>query len=67
MAAKKPVSKKKLAPRKKTVAKKTTKKKQARKAQYVCEVCGLSVTVDNECGCIESCDLICCGEQMQTA
>ena len=29
-----------------------------------CNVCGLVVIVDKECGC-EVCDLICCGQQLQ--
>ena len=29
-----------------------------------CEVCGLVVTVDDECGCA-ACDIICCDTQMQ--
>lgn len=66
MATRKAVSK-----TKKTVARKTTKavskKKVAKKGdKYVCDVCGLVVSVDNACGCVESCDLICCGEQMKS-
>jgi hypothetical protein len=64
-------------------AKKTAKKKTARKAarktsprkqkelkggaRYECGVCGLAVTVDEVCGCVDFCDIICCGEQMQPA
>lgn len=43
--------------------KKTTKAKRSR---YACEVCGLVVTVDNICGCVDACDIICCGEQMKS-
>lgn len=32
--------------------------------KYSCTVCGLVVTIDETCGCIETCDIICCGEQM---
>ncbi len=32
---------------------------------YECDVCGLVVTVDEECGCEEACDIICCGEPME--
>lgn len=40
-------------------------KKEARKGDaYTCEVCGLVVTVDEDCGC-ETCDLICCETQMK--
>jgi len=45
--------------RKKTV--KTTQKGD----RYICSVCGLMVTVDNVCGCLDACDIICCGKEMQ--
>lgn len=60
----------KAAPRK-TAAKKTVKRSRKSPARvtegqgYVCTVCGLSVTVDEECGCIDTCDIICCGQQME--
>ena len=73
MATKKAASKTKkpVSGAKKTSAAKTVKKRAAVKAvkkgaKYVCEVCGLAVTVDNVCGCVESCDIICCGQQMKT-
>ena len=52
---------KKAAPVKKAPAKKKTAKGDA----YACEVCGLAVTVDEDCGCVEICDIICCGEPMK--
>jgi hypothetical protein len=65
---------KKAAPAKKaTAAKKTsaaakasarTKKVQAG-STYECGVCGLIVSVVDECGCVETCDLICCEESMK--
>ena len=48
------------APKKKAAVKQVTEG-----AKLSCEVCGLVVTVDEECGCIEACDIICCGEPMQ--
>jgi len=40
--------------------------KNTKKAnRYTCEVCGLVVTVDNDCGCGEACDIICCGKEMK--
>jgi len=55
---------------KKTVsAKKSTpaKKKAVTKgSKFACRACGLVVSVDTVCGCIEACDIICCGEQMKT-
>jgi len=38
---------------------------KARKSKYSCEVCGLAVSVDNICGCVDTCDIICCGQQMK--
>lgn len=44
-------------------AKKVTKSKKG--SRYGCRVCGLAITVDNICGCVDACDIICCGEAMQ--
>ena len=44
---------------------KTAKKKVTKGDAYVCEVCGLAVTVDEACGCVEVCDIICCGKPMK--
>ena len=74
-AAKKTTVKKATA--KKTTLKKTTAKKMVKPAgrkkkevtpgdKYSCSVCGLIVSVDEESGFIETCDIICCGEQMKT-
>ena len=58
---------KKLAKKKK----KKTSKKPARKVvkkskdKYTCTICGLLITVDNVCGCVEACDIICCDEAMK--
>ena len=35
--------------------------------RYACDVCGLVVSVDEICGCVDACDIICCGEQMTAA
>lgn len=58
--------------KKKTVKKKTTKpvkkktKKEIKKGdRYACSVCGVAVRVDEICGCIDMCDIICCGKQMK--
>jgi hypothetical protein len=80
VAAKKTTVKKATAKKttlKKTTAKKTTAKKTVKPAgrkkkevtpgdKYSCSVCGLIVSVDEESGFIETCDIICCGEQMKT-
>lgn len=49
------------------MAKKAAKKAKSTKKpeRYLCNACGLVVTVDEECGCEEACDIICCGRQMQ--
>ena len=56
----------------KKVAKKVTKKvskvsnKGVKKGDaYKCSVCGLAVTVDEICGCIDACDIICCEKPMK--
>lgn len=51
---------------KKTVKKSGEKKTGAKKGtKYACSECGMVVTVDKACGCVDVCDLICCGEQME--
>jgi hypothetical protein len=59
MAIKKAVTKK--APAKKPAAKGKSKMIQS----YACGVCGLAVTVDEDCGCVESHDIICCDTPMK--
>jgi hypothetical protein len=59
---------------KKKTAKKTTKKPAKRISKkgikkgekYSCSVCGVAVRIDEVCGCIDTCDIICCGRQMKT-
>jgi hypothetical protein len=43
------------------VSKKSIKKGEG----YKCGVCGLAVTVDEVCGCIDTCDIICCEKPMK--
>lgn len=52
----------------KKVVKKSTKKvvKNKKGSRYSCNVCGIIISVDNECGCVDACDIVCCGEQMKT-
>jgi len=45
----------------KKVSKKSVKKGEA----YKCTVCGLSVVVDEVCGCIDTCDIVCCEKPMK--
>jgi hypothetical protein len=49
-------------------AKKTVRgsKKGVRKGyRYNCHVCGLVVSVDETCGCVDTCDIICCDKPMK--
>ena len=54
---------------KKAMAKKAKAKKAPVKANpgdsLVCGVCGMSVTVDDVCGCIEAHPIICCEQPMK--
>ena len=50
---------------KKTPVKAVTKKTVAKGDTYACEVCGLAVTVDETCGCVDVCDIVCCGKPMK--
>jgi predicted RNA-binding protein with PUA domain len=43
----------------------TAKKKVGKDDSYVCEACGLVVSVDEVCGCVDVCDIICCGQPMK--
>ena len=55
---------KKTAPAKKAS---TTKSKAVKKgSKFTCRACGLVVSVDEVCGCVEACDIICCGEPMKS-
>lgn len=45
------------------MTKKTKKMKKGDK--YTCELCGFTVTVDEVCGCVDTCDIICCDKPMK--
>jgi len=45
-------------------AAKASKKKVKPGDQYSCKVCGLVVSVDEACGCVEPYHIVCCGQQM---
>jgi len=60
------VKAKKKAPAKKAPAKKAPAKGKTKAGEgYACGVCGLSVTVDDVCGCVEAHDIICCDKPMK--
>lgn len=62
-AAKKAPAKKTLA---KTAVKKSPSKRNPAKGEaYVCALCGLAVTVDKACGCVDVCGITCCGKPMK--
>ncbi len=52
-----------------TTQKAATRTTPAKKAtigdKYVCEVCGFGVTIDEECGCAEFHEILCCGKPMK--
>lgn len=54
---------------KKGAGKKCVPKKGVEKMKvgevYTCEVCGLAVAIDEACGCVETCDIICCQMPMK--
>ena len=63
MAVKKPVKK---APAKRALAKRAPARGVKKVGDaYTCSVCGLGVTVDEVCGCVDTCDIICCDTPMK--
>jgi hypothetical protein len=49
----------------KAVAKKSVKKAVKKGDVYKCGVCGIAVSVDEVCGCVDTCDIICCEKPMK--
>jgi len=49
----------------KKVTKKVAKKGVKKGDVYKCGVCGLAVKIDNLCGCVDYCDIVCCEKQMR--
>lgn len=49
----------------KTTAKRKIKKSTQKGDKYTCEICGLVVSVDEICGCMDFCDIICCNTHMK--
>ena len=60
-------TRKKCVPKSKAMStnKPVTKKAAVKGTSYACDVCGLVVVVDEECGCAEVCDIICCSTPMK--
>ena len=69
MPVKKAAPAKKATAIKKPAAKVAAKKSKALKQgdSLECEVCGLIMTVDEECGCVEVHEILCCEEPMKRA
>ena len=44
---------------------KASKKGVKKGDAYACSVCGLVISVDEVCGCIDTCDIICCEKPMK--
>lgn len=65
MAIKKAATVKKSVGKKPSAPKAPVKKTSLKGQVLECKVCGLAVTVDTECGCVETCDIICCGKPMK--
>jgi hypothetical protein len=49
----------------KKVVKKSVKKIVKKGDVYKCGVCGIAVSVDEVCGCVNTCDIICCEKPMK--
>jgi hypothetical protein len=63
-AASKPAKAPAKAPAKKTSTK-SSRKKVKEGEKYTCGVCGLVISVDEACGCVDACDIVCCGQEME--
>ncbi|MEN6615425.1 MAG: hypothetical protein ABFD12_02620 [Syntrophorhabdus sp.] len=61
-AAAKPASKKAAPAKTKTG---TTRSANKKGTKYSCSVCGMVVSVDTVCNCIDVCDLVCCSKPMK--
>lgn len=48
-----------------TAVSKKSPSKPTKGQTYACEVCGLVVTVDEDCDCTDSCEIICCSQEMK--
>ena len=44
---------------------KVSKKPVKKGDRFSCHVCGKVVSVDETCGCVDTCDLVCCDEPMK--
>jgi hypothetical protein len=42
-----------------------SKKKFSKGESYGCDKCGLVVTIDEHCGCEDTCEIMCCSQPMK--
>jgi hypothetical protein len=49
----------------KNAVKKVSQKGVKKGDVYQCGVCGLAVKVDEVCGCVDACDIVCCEKPMK--
>jgi hypothetical protein len=49
----------------KKAVKKTAKKTMKEGEPHQCTVCGLAITIDELCGCVDACDIVCCEKPMK--
>lgn len=56
---------KKAGARKSGASRTVSKGKKNAGDQYTCETCGLGITVEEECCCVNPCDLVCCDSPMK--
>ncbi len=63
--AKKNAAKKTVKPVSKKPVKRGMKRAIKKGDVYRCGVCGVVVSVDKICGCVDTCDLICCSKPMK--
>ena len=65
MRKEKNMATKKTAVQKGAGSKTPSKRKSRAGDRYVCDACGLAITVDEDCCCMDPCDLLCCDMPMR--
>ena len=65
MAVKKASSSRRCGTGNKATETKAVAYKAKRDDVYECTVCGLAVTINETCGCVDVCDIACCGKPMK--
>lgn len=52
--------------KKKPVRKTVKKRATVKKPRLECVVCGMEITIDKMCGCVEAHPIVCCGQPMRS-